>query len=77
MPYYSVYISGGADQVEAGKKARNVLGGKAADYTGGTNLFYVQRTYDKATLGQNVRSVVGNDYEVIVRRISKAEFFGR
>lgn len=77
MPYYSVYISGGKDQLAAGKEAREALNERAADYTGGVNFFYVHKPYDRAKLARIVQDIIGSDYQVTVKRVAKAEYDGR
>lgn len=77
MPYYSVRISDGEDADQAGREAREMFSGGDADYTGSANFFYVQRNYDLATLQRNVEDLLGGEYTVTVKKISKKEFFWR
>jgi ribosomal protein S6E (S10) len=74
MPYYSVRITGGSDSHGVGVQARDLFGGREADYTGAGNFFYVQRNQKKEVLLANVMSFVGSEYKVDVKRISKGEY---
>jgi hypothetical protein len=77
MPYYSVHITGGEDCESAGREARQTFNGTDADYTGSANFFYVQRNYDRDTLKRNVEDLLGDEYTVEVKKITRNEFFWR
>lgn len=75
MPYYSVHITGGGDCEQASLNAKQAFQGRKADYTGTPSFFYVERSYDKATLETNLRSLVGEYCKIEVRKITKKEFY--
>lgn len=77
MGYYSVYINGEPDQISAGQEARDLLGGRVADFTGGYNFFYVQKNYAMSQLKSTVQDIVGAGYKVSVKRITKQTYLGR
>ncbi len=74
MPYYSVRITGGEDCHARGVEARHHFGGREADYTGTGGFFYVHRNHKKDILLRNMKSFLGNQYEVEIKRISMREY---
>lgn len=74
MPYYSVRITGGKKADRDAREVKEAFRGKASDYTGTINFFYVDSHREKDDLTGLINGMVSDTTTVVVSDLDDDEY---